>query len=66
MIVSIGHFPAFYAYHTAVGLSYFVVVFLWWIDNHEQGSVVAIGGMTDAGDGELCRIFLLLLLTRYF
>jgi hypothetical protein len=43
-----------------------VVFFLWWIDDHEQGSVVAIGGMTDAGDGKLCRTFLLLLPTRHF
>ena len=39
--------------------------FLWWIDNHEQGSVVAIGGMADAGDGIFVAI-LLLLPTRHF
>ena len=39
--------------------------FLWWIDNHEQGSVVAIGGMADAGDGNFVAI-LLLLPTRHF
>ena len=32
-------------------------LFLWWIDGHEQGSVVAIGGMADAGDGETLSLF---------
>ena len=31
--------------------------FLWWIDGHEQGSVVAIGGMADAGDGGTLSLF---------
>ena len=32
-------------------------LFLWWIDGHEQGSVVAIGGMPMPVTGALCRYF---------
>ena len=41
-------------------------LFLLWIDDHEQGSVVAIGGMADAGDGETLSLFVLILPTRHF